>query len=161
MFQFPQVAAAHFGSGYVGWVGRVDNSVQDLTGSTITPIDARETFENQVNIYPGSNWPNLQETAWSSAIWLQNIFVDTYAMCWAGNPAMVIPNTTPWSLTGFTQINTNTQKYWLGSFFRFQGKCTQRKAIAWYTDHITHYNFTTPITNDTGSGPCAQGQFAN
>lgn len=144
-----------------GWVGRVDNSIQDLTNAIITPIDARETFENNKIIYSGTTWiGSPTETTWTSAIWQQNTFADVYAMCWGGSPTPN-PPTTSWSLSGSTAINSDTQKYWIGSFFRFQGKCSERKAVTWYTDHIVHNNFTTPIADDSSNGPCAQGRFAN
>jgi hypothetical protein len=77
-----------------------------------------------------------------------------------GSPAP-IPPTVSWNGSGGTTILSNTQKYWLGSLNRFQGKCTQRMADTWYTNRITLGSITTPITDDSSAGPCAQGKFAN
>ncbi len=78
--------AALFGLGVPnGWVGRVTNRVQDLTGShDIIPIDATETFENEKLIYQGTDWGGLGEAKWPANTWQGNTFIDTYAMCWGG-----------------------------------------------------------------------------
>ncbi len=149
-----------FGAGWNGWAGRVSNFLEDLTTATITPIDSRETFENDQKKFPNTTWGPPSETTWSSIVWQGNTFSDAYAMCWQGTPAPT-PPTVSWNGNGVTAISTDTQKYWIGSFNRFKGKCTERKVVTFYTDHVFQDTFTTPITNDGTNGPCAQGQFAN
>jgi hypothetical protein len=146
-----------------GWVARRDNSVYDLTGSLIVPINVRETFENnKVPQGTFTSWGLPKEAAWSWAVWDQHRWFDTFAMCWGGSPPP-IPPTTSWSLSGNTIINTQTQQYWVGTpeFRGFEGKCTERAATNWYTDHITRTNIVTLLLDPPTSGPCAAGQYAN
>lgn len=140
-----------------GWVGRVQNSLTDLTGNALLPLTARETFENSTSLYSGQNWTSspLTEALWSSTDWTGNSFFDTYAMCWASG---AVPPTVSWNASGGTAIYSNTQKYWVGSYSRFAGACTQRQALTWYTNHISIGNKTTPISNPS---VCMAGQFAN
>ncbi len=157
----PGTCAATISANYPnGWVGRVQNSLTDLTGNAITPLVARETFENSKGLYTNENWTStqLQEAAWSSMEWTGSSFFDTYALCWAGSANLVIPNTVAWNPNGGTAIYWNTQKYWVGSYSRFVGACTERQALTWYTNHLTIGNKTTPISTPS---VCNPGQFAN
>jgi hypothetical protein len=79
--------------------------------------------------------------------------VDTYALCYANGPAPT-PATTSWNTGGTTAINSDTQKYWIGSSNRFTGECSQLHPLTWYTDHAALTNVTTPVANQT---TCAQG----
>lgn len=136
-----------------GWVGQVTNSLTDLAGNQVIPIDARETFENDKALYTGENWGVSSEASWPATDWSSNSFVDTYAMCWGGSPAPT-PATTSWNTSGTTAINSDTQKYWMGSTSRFQGECSQRHALTWYTDHAVLSSVTTPVTTQS---TCASG----
>lgn len=139
------------------------NSLTDLTGNTITPIPTRETFENSKSLYPGENWTSspLVEATWSTLDWVGNSYFDTYALCYATPvPPQVapVPPTVPWNPAGGTAISSNTQKYWIGSYSRFQGACTQRQTITWFTNHTVLSSKTTPITN---AAVCNIGQYSN
>jgi hypothetical protein len=151
----PATCSAIFGLGYPnGWVGRVTNTVTDLAGNQIVPIDARETFENDKSLYTNEDWgPPSSEAKWPATDWVNNAFLDTYALCWGGSPAPT-PPTVSWSTNGTTAINSDTQKYWLGSTTRFSGECTQRQWITWYTDHIVLTSVATQISDQS---LCAQG----
>lgn len=141
-----------------GWVGRVANQVTDLTGALLFPIDARETFENDQALFAGEDWGIQQEATWAANQWQNNTFFDTFAMCWS-NVGPPTPQTVAWG-NGNTAISSDTQKYWMGSFSRFNGECSQRQADTWYTDHIAIGNISTPVPL-INPYPCAQGQFAN
>src|SRR5207245_602492 len=122
-------------------------------------IDAKESFEHDRVLYAGEDWGPPSEGQWKADTdWQGNTFTDTYAMCWGGSPAPIPPTVTGNPNGNGAAINSDTQKYWMGSLTDFQGECSQRHAITWYTDHVILSNITTPITDPT---VCAQGQYAN
>ena len=109
-------------------------------------------------LYTGENWGAPGIGTWPATDWQGNTWLDTYALCWGGTPAPT-PPTTVWNPNGGgAAINSDTQKYWMGTLSTFTGACTQRHAITWYTDHAALSNITTPITTPS---TCAMGQFAN
>lgn len=135
-----------------GWVGQVTNTIRDLPGYVVTPLDVRETFENDIVKYTGEDWGIPAEANWpadpAKHSWSGNTFVDTYLMCW--NPqGVAIPPTVSWNPNGGTLINTDTQKYWTGSLTGFHGECSQRHSISWYTNHIALGSVTTPISDQS------------
>jgi hypothetical protein len=144
---------ALFGSGWTGWAGQVTNTVTDLTGTQLVPITSRETFENDKVLYAGENWGTNSEATWAPSSWTGHSFVDTYAMCWFSSGTPPTPPTVPWNPNGTTKINSDTQKYWIGSGARFSGECSQRHAITWYTDHATLGSVTTPISDQSTCAP--------
>ena len=144
-----------FGLGFPnGWAGLVTNTVTSLTGGQLVPITSRETFENNKPLYSGEDWGVQGEATWNPSGWAGHSFVDTYAMCWGGSPSP-IPPTVSWNPNGTTKINSDTQKYWIGSPARFVGECSQRHSLTWYTDHVVLGSVTTPISDQS---TCAQGQ---
>ena len=144
-----------------GWQAAVNNSVQDLAGNTLVPIDSSETWENYTPVYVGENWGGLPSPAtWPGEYWQTGpagaYFTDTYGLCWGGTP--LIPPTTSWDPLGTTVIFTGTHKYWIASLAGFAGVCPFRSAAYYYTDHYQNYNVSDPIPSPSY---CQQGQYAN
>jgi hypothetical protein len=156
----PNPSACNYVGATNGYLAAFIQTITDLTGTQLIPIDMRETFENYVP-KPPDDWGLPPEATWAVADWSpppNSTFTDTAVLCWGGNPAPM-PPTAPWNPNGGTQFDSFTQKFWAGSpNQRFQGECTVRQAINEYTNHISFSNVTTPVSNQ---GDCAQGQFAN
>jgi hypothetical protein len=142
-----------------GWQASVQYTATDLTGGGLVPIDTRETAENYKSLFAGENWGSPAEASWQPGGWNGFAqFTDTLAACWGGNPPPN-PPTVQWNPGGNTQIDSYTQKFWLGgSYQRFVGECPIRQAVTFFTDHFTYTFVTTPITIPFD---CAQGQYAN
>jgi hypothetical protein len=160
MASAPSPGACFFAGATNGWTATITETITDLTGTQLIPIDVHETWENLIPKYPGDDWPIFGEGTWYVRNWTpppQSTFVDSIGFCWGGTP-QPIPQTVAWNPNGGAQIDSVTQKFWAGSDQRFQGECTLRQAVNDYTNHFSYSNGTTPVSNQ---GICAQGQNAN
>ena len=157
----PDAAILHmFPADPNGYYVQYTYSVTDLTGATLVPIDLKESFENHIPKYTNENWGVPGASAWlANQNWSGNTFVDNIIWCWGGDPAGTIPDTDAWNPnSGGPQIDSITQKFWIGTQTAFTGECGLRQALNDFTTYFTYVNVTTPVTSQS---ICAAGQFAN
>jgi hypothetical protein len=138
---------------WVGYANDVSHGIADLLGTTLIPINVKESLENQrwVNAtYNGGGFPAA--TPWTWDQWQGNAFIDRFTMC-ASTPNPLNPPPTNYNPNGVSAVFNETQKFWVGTVIDFAGVCVQRGVVTLYTDHGKLTPYYTPITNKADCNP--------
>jgi hypothetical protein len=121
-----------------GYVEAINYRILDLVGNTLAPIATNESLEHQINVN-GSNYFTPPQGPPGAAIWspgrnwnADNTFTDQFGACGFGfSPAAEFQGNSG------TETASETQKFWIGTSFHFQGVCVQHGAVDFFTDHVT------------------------